>query len=51
MGIVNVSVDYAVNTMKFGHLEDTNTVIVNDSIFQDSIIGLSDILSLSLLIR
>lgn len=37
MGSVNVSVDYAVNTMKFGHLEDENTVIVDDSLFQGGI--------------
>lgn len=43
MGSVNVSVDYAVNTMKFGHLEDENTVIVDDSLFQGGIVGFFDI--------
>lgn len=42
MGSVNVSVDYAVNTMKFGHLEGTNTVVVDDSVFQGGIVSLFD---------
>lgn len=40
MGSVNVSVDYAVNTMKFGHLEGTTSVVVDDSVFQGGIVGL-----------
>ena len=40
MGSVNVSVDYAVNTLKFGHLEGINTVVVDDSVFQGGIVSL-----------
>lgn len=43
MGSVNVSVDYAVNTMKFGHLEGKSTVVVDDSVFQGGIVSLFDI--------
>lgn len=51
MGSVNVSVDYAVNTMKFGHLEGENTVVVDDSLFQGGIVGFFDIPCLTLLME
>lgn len=39
MGSVSVSVDYAVNTMHFGHLEGLSTVIVDNSLLQGGIVG------------
>lgn len=51
MGSVNVSVDYAVNTMKFGHLEGKNTVVVDDSVFQGGIVGLFDMPKSALLTK
>lgn len=38
MGSVNVSIDYAVNTMKYGHVED-GQVVVDDSLLQGGIVS------------
>ncbi|KAI9809717.1 MAG: hypothetical protein M1825_000150 [Sarcosagium campestre] len=37
MGSVNVSVDYAVNVMKFGHVKNVNEVVVDNSLLQGGI--------------
>lgn len=44
MGSVNVSVDYAVNRMKFGSLKEgtTNEVQVDNSILQGGIVSLGN---------
>ncbi|KAI9661343.1 MAG: hypothetical protein M1831_003076 [Alyxoria varia] len=39
MGSVNVSIDYAVNVMKYGHLED-GQVVVDDGLLQGGIVSI-----------
>lgn len=40
MGSVNVSIDYAVYTMKFAHLDETtNSAVVDNSLLQGGIVS------------
>lgn len=41
MGSVNVSIDYAVNKMKFGHVNSENQVEVDNTLLQGGIVSLT----------